>query len=158
MSDTKKTEAPTGSPVTPATPGATTDKSNAQPNNPAPGPQSTKTLTPTGTAVKAPEGDETPKNAPSDNTPDEAPELSAEEQAKLEKILDGDEDRYHNSDGTVKIDDGDSEDIKKGKTAWNKIVKLVTLIPKDTPDEHVVWGAAGIRLELGDLRALVRRG
>lgn len=149
MTDEKKAEAP-----------KTTDKSNAAPANPVPGPQSTKTLVPSGTDTKVPAGDEAPKNAPSDNTPkeDPAPELTAAEQAELEKILDGDEDRYHNSDGTVKVDDSDPDDVKAGKAAWNKIVKLVTLIPNDTPDEHIIWGAAGIRLELGDLRALVKRG
>lgn len=176
MTETKKAEDKTsneanvkGSPVTTATPGnevkgspvtaASGDKSNNEPNNAVPGPQSTKTLTPTGTAVNTPEGDETPKNAPSDNTPeDDAKELSREEEAKLETILDGDEERYHNSDGTVKVHDEYHPDVKAGKAAWNKIVKLVSAIPKDTPDEHVVWGAAGIRLELGDLRALVKRG
>lgn len=138
----------------------TADKSNAAPTNAAPGPQSTKTLTPSGTAVKTPEGDEKPKNEVSDNTPEEgpAPELSREEEAKLETILDGDEERFTNSDGTVKISDDDADYVKAGKTAWNKVVKITSVVPNDTPDEHVVWGAGGVVLTLGDLRALVKRG
>lgn len=178
MTETKKPEVdkttneakPTGSPVTTATPGnemkgspvtaASSDKSNNAPANAAPGPQSTKTLTPTGTAVKTPEGDEKPKNEVSDNTPEDepAPEISRDEEAKLETILDGDEDRYHNADGTVKISDDDHESVKAGKAAWNKIVRITTIIPKDTPNEHVVWGAGGVVLNVGDLRALIRRG
>lgn len=177
MTESKKTEpakneaVPSGSPVTTATPGnevkgspvtaASGDKSNDAPSNAAPGPQSTKTLTPSGTAVNTPAGDEKPKNEVSDNTPEEpAPELTVEEQANLEKILDGDEASNGdvNEDGSVNIDDGDPEYVKAGKTAWNKIVRLATIIPKDTPDEHVVWGAGGVVLNVGDLRALVRRG
>lgn len=180
MTETKKPEAdkttneakPTGSPVTTATPGnevkgspvtaASSDKSNNTPANAAPGPQSTKTLTPTGTPVKTPEGDEKPKNEVSDNTPEDepAPEISRDEEAKLERVLDGEEERDSlvYEDGTVKISDDDHEAVKAGKAAWNKIVRITTIIPKDTPDEHVVWGAGGVVLNVGDLRALVRRG
>jgi hypothetical protein len=170
MNDKTTNEAkPTGSPVTTATPGnevkgspvtaASSDKSNNAPNNAAPGPQSTKTLTPSGTAVKTPEGDEKPKNEVSDNTTeDPAPEISRE--AKLESILDGEaeDDGRMNADGSVKIGDDDPDYMKAGKTAWNKIVRITSIVPKDTPDEHVVWGAGGVVLTLGDLRALVKRG
>jgi hypothetical protein len=172
MNDKTTNEAkPTGSPVTTATPGnevkgspvtaASSDKSNNAPNNAAPGPQSTKTLTPSGTAVKTPEGDEKPKNEVSDNTTeDPAPEISREEEAKLESILDGEaeDDGRMNADGSVKIGDDDPDYMKAGKTAWNKIVRITSIVPKDTPDEHVVWGAGGVVLTLGDLRALVKRG
>lgn len=179
MTETKKPEPAdkttneaktTGSPVTTATPGneskgspvtaASGDKSNTNANNAAPGPQSTKTLTPTGTEVKTPAGDEKPKNEVSDNTPEDepAPELSREDEAKLERVLDGDEDSRHNADGTMKINNDDADYVKAGKTAWNKIVRITSIIPKDTPDEHVVWGAGGVVLNVGDLRALVKRG
>lgn len=37
-----------------------------------------------------------------------------------------------------------------------KLRRLVSLIPRETPDDHVVWGAAGIKLTLGDLRSISR--
>lgn len=61
------------------------------------------------------------------------------------------------------LEDGDDEDVavpakgwqERAEAASKKIVKLVRSIPKDTPDEHVIWGFAGQTLLVGDLRAFV---
>lgn len=121
--------------------------------NPVPGPQSTKSVAPSATTVKDP--DESPKNPPSDNTvtepeqPDpDAPELSLAEEKALEKILDGDDEST----------DPDRPAVVKGHvpSAVTKLRRLVALVPAETPNEHSVWGAAGVSLTLGDLRELVK--
>jgi len=168
MADEKKADAakadkttneptPTGSPVTTATPGnevkgspvttASGDKSQ-QPANAAPGPQSTKSLVPGATKI---DGD-APKNPASDNTPDEdhgdAPELTRKEEAELEKMLDGQDERESSWNERPEYADATN--------AAKKLQKLVAVLPKDTPNEHTVWGAGGIVLTVGDLRSLVK--
>lgn len=164
-------------------------KKEAEPaKNPAPGPQSTKSVAPATNAPKDPApGGEQVKNAVTDNTsskpaetvkdgvakPDEdtkvtnpsgslpnthdnpppasqtpeayeePKELTKEEEAELEAIM-GDEAEPHLSD----------DDMKRGNESAKKFVKLLSVIPRDTPDEHVVWGAGGVVITLGDIRAV----
>lgn len=136
---------PTGSPVTTA---------SEPPKNPPPGPQSTKSLVPgTNGSIKDP--DEQPRHAVSDNTPSEqaqpdpnAAELSRDEEAQLERILDNDDPDT----------DPNRPAVARGHepSAITKIRRIVAAIPQDTPNEHVVWGAAGTTLTIGDFRELVR--
>lgn len=155
--DAKDTEKPKqGAPDAPAAPkgaggNGTVTQSESQPvNNPVPGPQSTKTLAP-GAArdpdVRSELSDNTNKpGVDGDYTPPN--ELSADEQRSLERILDGDDETT----------DPDRPAVRNGSepSAVTKLRKLVAAIPSETPNEHSVWGAAGIALNVGDLRELVK--
>lgn len=132
-----------------------TTKNENTSTNPAPGPQSTKTLVPQ--AAKQDEGaakiGETPKHAVSDNTPDEGSpkELTRDEEAKLQALLDDD------SDEPKWPDDGRVPDHHRDSfAAAKKFQKLAAAVPSDTPDEHMIWGAGGVTITVGDLRALVK--
>ena len=147
-----------GSPVTTATPGnedkgspvttASTSDRSQQPANPAPGPQSTKSLTPGAMGAKVDGGNEPPKNEASDNTPEE---LTREEEARLEKFLDNGGDDEAAPSGW-----NDHPDHRKSVEAAKKFQKLAARVPKDTPNEHVIWGAGGVSVTVGDLRDLCK--
>lgn len=153
-----------GSPVTTATPGnedkgspvttaSTSDKSQ-QPANPAPGPQSTKSLTPGAMGAKAEGGNEPPKNEASDNTPDEDGDgsVTPEEQAKLDRMFDAEDERENHS----AVSWGGNPNYADSIAAAKKFQKLAAVVPKDTPDEHIMWGAGGASVTVGDLRALCK--
>lgn len=157
--ETKK-EAPSGSPVTAATPGmegkgspvtAATppaDKSN-QPTQTGVNTQSTKPVA--SETVTKPDPDN-PSKATADNQPpkDEIVEppkdLSRDEERELEAILDGYDDKASNDPATT---GPINESVRK-------LFNILKHIPQDTPDEHPVWGAAGYSLSLGDLRNIAR--
>lgn len=145
----------------------TDKKTDAEPaKNPAPGPQSTKPVAASAVAVK--DTDEAPKNSVSDNSTskpaetvkdgvakkvevtepnndiddkDIGKELTPEEEAELEAHL-GDE-----AEPTIS-----AEARAKGEDSAKKFVKLLKVVPTDTPDEHVIWGAGGVVITLGDIR------
>lgn len=130
--------------------------------NPVPDAQSTKAVTGAVVDKKDPDNNagatskEPPKNAVSDNTPPEvqqadpdAPELTKEEQSALERIL-------GNDDETT---DPDRPAVRKGHvpSAMTKIQRIIATIPQETPNEHVVWGAAGVQITVGDFRELCKQ-
>lgn len=130
-----------------------------QENNQISDNHSTKSLAtpaPAATTTAAKPGDQPAVETISTNTPkevveqiDPAADLTAEEQANLERILDGDDD-----DAPASLSGEDDRDL--AKEAINKIKRLVVGIPSTSPDAHTIWGAAGVTLTLGDLRALVK--
>lgn len=73
----------------------------------------------------------------------ERPELTKAEEAKLEALM-GDDAEPSLSD----------DDMRRGADSAKKFQKLLSVIPKDTPDEHVVWGAGGVVITIGDVRAV----
>jgi len=127
---------PTGSPTTAATPGAT--KNTDAQNDASLGNQSKTSVG--GAAAPKPDPDAKPAT---EDKPDPAPEISREEEAELETILDGKDER-------------DPATTRPTRDSVNKLFRILKAVPEDTPDEHVVWGAAGIQLTFGDLRNLAR--
>lgn len=124
----------------------TTPKGDEPPKNPVPGPQSLKAVAPSATTIKDPDEKPEPAEEP-------AKELTKAEEKELEKILGKDSEAGD-----------DDKDIAKPAFAAHPMVdvakrlkQLVTLIPKETPDDHRIWGAAGIVLTLGDLRTIVKQ-
>lgn len=135
--------------------------------NPAPNTQSLKPVTGLVSDKKDPDNDAAAVAAKKKEAEDAAiakeveagTELSVEEQKKLEGVLGNASEAPDDDDGTVATPaqpdpNRTFDDSVPG--AMKKIWKLVTSIPKDTPDEHVIWGAAGIKLNLGDLRELCK--
>jgi hypothetical protein len=129
--------------------------------NPAPDAQSTKAVSGLVSDKKDPDNDAAAIAAKKKEAEDAAiakeveaqAEMSAAEQKNLEKILgNGDE------SGDDEVPEQPEPPVHHSgiPNAMKKILKLVSLIPKETPDEHVVWGAAGVKLELGDLRELCK--
>jgi len=132
--------------------------------NPPTGPQSTKPVVAAEPAA-AKDGGEPPKNPINQNaqadataattvsstsTDTGAPEkdLTKEEEERLERILDGDDD-----DAPASLASKVPDDFNE--TA-NKLKKLVLAIPETTPDSHTVWGAGGVVINVGDIRTLVK--
>jgi len=130
-----------------------TDKSQAAPANPVPGPQSTKTVAPA-TNVDKDEAAEKKAQAEAEKIKAEALAAGSKDDEKaLEKVLDADAEKH--PEPILERDDEPAW-YAEGRAAITKLRRLVSLIPRETPDEHKVWGAAGISLTLGDLRALAR--
>lgn len=130
------TEAPKKDPPTP-------DKSN-QPTQTGVNTQSTTPVT--GLAASKPDPDAKttePSNDVADKDKDPPPEISGAEQAELDKLLDSPE----------HIDAATTQPVND---SVRKLFKLLAGIPADTPDEHPVWGAAGVSLNIGDLRNLAK--
>ena len=168
----------------------TDTKKEAEPaKNPAPGPQSTKSVAATTAAPKDPApGGEQVKNAVTDNTSSKDPEivkngvatpvddtkavnpsgslpnthdnpppasqvvdddargreLTKAEEAELEELM--------GNDAEPSLSD---KDRAAGEVSAKKFQKLLSVIPRDTPDEHVIWGAGGVVITLGDIGAVL---
>lgn len=106
-----------------------------QPKNPVPDAPSLKPVAASAVSVKDPDAGDPPA-------------LSKDEEKSLEALLgDGDEST-----------DPDRPAVAQGHvaSAAQKLQQLVARIPKDTPNEHLVWGAAGVSLNVGDLRELAK--
>lgn len=138
----------------------TKDTSAEAPKNPAPNVQSTKAVNGLVSDKKDPDNDASktePAPQPiSDNTPaadaENDPnnaELSRDEEKNLERLL-------GNDDETT---DPNRPAVAKGRepSAMVKIQKIIARIPAETPNEHVVWGAAGMTLTIGDFRELCKQ-
>jgi hypothetical protein len=122
-------------------------KGDEAPKSQVPNTQSTKPVAAAATTIPDPDAKKPePKEEPT-------PELSKEEEKKLEALL----------GGHSEVEDDDDEAPLPAGVAHPmvavaaKLRKLVTHIPKDTPDEFQIWGAAGITLTLGDLRTVVKQ-
>lgn len=106
--------------------------------------QSTKPVVGASAPVPDPDAKKIEDAKPGDEGKPE--ELTPEEQAKLETILDGGE-------------DDDAPAVTGNRTmigeSVNKLLRLLEAT-KDAPEEHPTWGAAGIALTLGDLRNIAR--
>lgn len=163
--------------------GKVEDKTAEPAKNPAPGPQSTKPVVGGETAVKDPDaGGEAPKNLPNDNAQaehrvaqDQAKlqaqaeannvhqttaatqtdsDISAREQAELDKVLgDQGDGAFDDEDDLPAGNDATPDDFNE---AAKVVKKLLAGVPASTPDEHTVWGAGGVVLNLGHLRALAK--
>jgi hypothetical protein len=57
-------------------------------------------------------------------------------------------------DGPDEVDP--ETELAAGDALGQKLQALVAGIPETTPDEHVIWGAAGITLLLKDIRLLAK--
>lgn len=80
--------------------------------------------------------------------------ISKEEEAKLESILNG-VDTEHPPENAGRMNDNGS--IARAVPDWvGKLRKLAQAIPADTSDDHILWGAAGVSLTVGDLRSMVK--
>lgn len=120
----------------PATPIPAGDKSNVS-TTAAPNTQSTKPVA--ADSVTKPDPDHKPAVADEGRPP----ELSAEEQAKLESILDNDE-------------AGVAANTAPNNDSARKLFLVLRSFNDDVPDEHIVWGTAAATLTVGDLRNLAR--
>lgn len=49
------------------------------------------------------------------------------------------------------------DDQEKMDALGKKLVALVAGVPETTPDSHILWGAAGQNILMGDLRLLTKR-
>ena len=113
----------------------TTPKGDEPPKSQVPNTQSLKPVAASATTVK---------------DPDEG--ITKAEEKELEKLL-----------GNESEVDDDADIAKPAMTGHpmeavaKRLKQLVTLIPKETPDDHRLWGAAGIVLTLGDLRTIVKQ-
>lgn len=82
--------------------------------------------------------------------------------AALKKKADAEAERIMNSDIDANLD---NEEVKvktrprpardeKAEAAYDKLRAVTLDFPPSTPDEHIVFGRASFRVNLGDLRAL----
>lgn len=125
----------------------TSAKGDEAPKSQVPNTQSTKPVAAAATTIPDPDAK---KPEPAEEP---AKELTKAEEKELEKILGADSE----------VDD--DEDETPGPATSNhpmvavsaKLRKLVSSIPQETPDEFQIWGAAGIVLNLGDLRTIVKQ-
>lgn len=126
---------------------ATNDKSNA-PTQTGVNTQSTKPVVGGETAKVDKDNDAAkkttePSNDVASKEVDPPETITAEQQAELDAFLDREDQR-------------DPATTQPVNDSIRKLLKLLSGIPQDTPDEHPVWGAAGISLNLGDLRNIAR--
>jgi hypothetical protein len=123
----------------PATPAAT----QAAPQTP-----STKSVG----GVQSPKPDPDAKKVIDSN---DVKELTAEERAEIEKAtnLSGAEAKeLEKALGDEAEVTGENPDFDKARKSMATIRKLVDRIHPDTPNEHTIYGAAGVVITLGDLR------
>lgn len=133
--------------------------------NPPTGPQSTKPVVGSAAPANTANGDEGPKNPINQNAQadataattvqststdigDPAADLTPEEEKRLERILDGEDD-----DAPASLSSGERDAFGE---VQNKLRKLILAVPSTSPDSHTVWGAGGVTITLGDLRTLVK--
>jgi hypothetical protein len=130
-----------------------TDSKKSEPaKNPAPENQSTKPVAPQTELVKDNNpGSEPAKNTTTDNTPAPEPSpntgsnVTPEEQKALDRLFDDMDERE------------EAADVHPMKDVMARIRKVVAATT-NSPDDHTVWGAAGVKITLGDLRNMVRYG
>lgn len=135
----------TGSPVTAATPpNDAANEVKAAEANTTSNNQSTKPVGGVGTIGKN-DPDHTSKNDPDEGEVDTAKPLTRAEERELETILDGGEDTRKDNSNTLPTNE-----------SLRKLFQILKAIPKDTPDEHPLWGAGGVTMTLGDLKNIAR--
>ena len=125
-----------------------------------------KKTEPSNTSTKSVGGVQSPK--PDPDAPKkvvEAPEvkeLTAEERAELEKATNLDPKEAKDIEealGDYAEDDfaePKEDEIDKAKHSLAMIRKLVDRVHPDTPDEHTIYGAAGVIITMGDLRNITK--
>lgn len=121
-------------------------KGDEAPKSQVPNTQSTKPVAAAATTVPDPDAK---KPEPKE---EKTPELTKAEEKALEAIL------------GAESEADDEDDAPTPASASHPMVavaaklrKLVSSIPQETPDEFQIWGAAGIVLNLGDLRTIVKQ-